>query len=199
MSDHPLFESVHPSHRYRGKLEHLLTFLRKDAYRLAQAAGEREREQDKDFAWVVLRGGAIVGLRIRGDMDMRKELRIARQQRPETAEAKKKWNAEIMTFLKHFQIVPLDGDDPSDGTGWLWLDPNPNDERKGVAAARFLQLRAGEIRPEQARCYGCLQDTGEVKVVEWFPGGGIEGQACREHAMRRGGKIQEQRKLELMP
>lgn len=201
MPDHPLFERVHPSRRYTGKLEHLLAFLRKDAYRIAQAAGRRERIEDKDFAWVVLRGGAIVGLRVRGDMDMRKEIRIARERRPETPESKKKWNAEVGTFLKHFGITALDGDEPSDGTGWLWLDPHPNDERKGAAAARFLELRAGEIRPGEARCYGCLTDTGEIRKIPWFAGGGIEGQACQDHALRAGRArdADVQQKLELMP
>ena len=195
---HPLYLRAREENRYAGKLPELITRLRREAFNIRGSgpksirdegrpwneAEERAcRERDLDFAWVVLPRGAIVGLRIRNDMDMRKELRIARQERPKDERATQAWQLEVETFLKHFGVEPLDGKTPApEKNGFLALPPHPNDEAKGVAAVRFLELRHGEIEAGRSICARCVKH-GIVYVTEWWPAGGIDGQRCQAHAV----------------
>lgn len=196
---HPLYQRVKEEHRYAGKLSELLAYLRPKAFEIGGRTKATDCERDLDFAWVVLPRGAIVGLRIRQD-DMRRELRIARTERPKDEKAVQAWQSEVETFLKHFGIEPLDGKTPApEKNGWLPLPSNPNDEAKGAAAVRFLELRHGEIEINRARCAKCWSESGEHVVTEWFPVGGIEGQHCQRHAGLAGRDDESERQLSLMP
>lgn len=183
---HPLYLQVADSHRWDRPLGDLLRTLRPRAWKLGAGATDGDREADRDWAWVVLPGGAVVGLRIRGDLWMRWELRIARQERPEGERAEAAWEREVETFLRYFGIRPLDGQSPADPDGW-WRQPvHPRDVERGVAAVRLLELRPGEIRPGLARCHDCLLETGEIRVIEWAPGVSYKGQRCMGHATAAG-------------
>lgn len=98
---HPAYLKAGEQRRWGGKLAELLPALRPEAWKL----GAEEKTAAGRWAWRVLPGGAVVSLRIRGDMDLRRELRISRQERPETEEALGKWERELATFLKHFGIA----------------------------------------------------------------------------------------------
>lgn len=193
---HPLYLQVSEAHRWAGPLSELLPALRPRAWKLAARCNEQDRAADRDWAWVVLPGGAIVGLRIRGELGMRHEVRIARQEKPEAERATAAWEREVATFLRHFGIVELDGETPADPEGWWREPPHRNDVAKGIAAVRLIQLRAGEIRPGVARCHDCLLETGEIHEIEWMPGARIEGQRCMNHATAAGRRYVEQRLLE---
>lgn len=192
---HPLYLRVSEARRWNGPLSELLPVLRSEAWKLGAHSTDTDREADRDWAWRVLPGGAIVGLRVRGDLWMRREIRIARQERPEGERAAAAWEREVSTFLEHFGIRALDGQTPAGRNGWLRQPRHPNDEAKGVAAVRFLELRAGEIRPGRAFCYDCVQETGQCVVVEWTAGGGIDGQRCMRHATAAGHRDFRQRQL----
>lgn len=194
---HPLYLQVSEAHRWAGPLSELLPALRPRAWKLAARCNEQDRAADRDWAWVVLPGGAIVGLRIRGELGMRHEVRIARQEKPEGERATAAWEREVATFLKHFGIVELDGETPAGPDRCWWRQPpHPNDVAKGVAAVRFIRLLHGEIRPGVARCHDCLLETGEIHEIEWMPGARIEGQRCMNHATAAGRRYVEQRLLE---
>lgn len=193
---HPLYLRVSEVHRWSGPLSELLAALRPRAWGLGKISDEQDRQADRDWAWVVLPGGAIVGFRIRGDLGMRHEVRIARQERPEGERAEAAWEREVATFLRHFGMVELDGETPAGPDGCWWREPpHPNDVAKGVAAVRFLRLMHGEIRPGWALCHDCLHTTGEMRAVEWMPGARIVGQRCMEHAVAAG---KGARQLELL-
>lgn len=195
---HSLYLRVSEAHRWSGPLSELLPALRPRAWKLGATCDEEDRRADRDWAWVVLPGGAIVGLRIRGDLWMRREIRIARQEKPEGERAEAAWEREIATFLRCFGIRPLDGETPAGPDGWWRQAPHIADQAKGVAAVRLLELREGEIRPGWALCHDCLHTTGEMRAVEWMPGARIDGQRCSEHAVAAG-RHYTQRVLRLVP
>lgn len=209
---HPLYQRAKEEQRYAGKLTELLPRLRREAFDI-RGRGPKSvrdegrpwndveeracRDRDLDFAWVVLPRGAVVGLRIRNDLEMRKEVRIARTERPKDEKSATAWQFEVETFLKHFGIEPLDGKTPApEKNGWLALPPHPNDEAKGVAAVRFIELRHGEIEPSRARCAKCWDD-GQFVVVLWEAVCGVDGQHCQAHAVLAGREAALQ--LGLMP
>lgn len=201
---HPLFARVAERHRWSGPLAELLPVLRRRAANVAaEAKSDQEervrRDQDRDWAWVVLQGGAVIGLRVRGDLWMRKELRIARKETPKNVRALQAWEREVGTFLRHFGITPLDGETPAPEKGGWWRQPpHPNDVSKGGVAVRFLALLHGEIRPGWALCNDCLHETGEMHEVEWTPLAAVRGQRCSEHAVAAG-RHYTQRVLRLVP
>lgn len=199
-----LFDRVSPKHRWTGALGDLYPELKSRAWGIGHshatpALEKLARETDDDFAWVVLPRGAVVGVRVRGDLSMRRELRIARPDAPEGTKAEKAWETECRVFCEAFGIAwpPLTGEEPSDGCYWLRLPPNSKDE--GKAALRLLELRKGELRPQVARCHKCLEEDGEYKEVPWYPGGGITGQHCPNHAMDQGRKDVVRRRMEVTP
>lgn len=151
---------------------------------MSLAHEEKEaRESDRDWAWVALPRGAVVGVRVRGDHSMRNELRIARPEAPKDDRARAKWEKEVEVFLDSFGITPLDGETPAERDGWWLQEPHPNDE--GKAAVRLLELRTGEMRPMVARCYRCLtEDGGVITEVQWNHVG-ITGQRCEKHGPRK--------------
>lgn len=184
MSDvlHPLYEAAPAEHKWRrGSLPALLMTLRRQAL---AAPFDRERSKaEKDWQWYVLPKGAVVGYRIREDMDRRAELRIARKEPAATAAAAGKWEREVAIFLKHFEIRHGDGMTPSPTPGQVWqrLPLSALDIAKGGAVARYIELRMGEISPEKALCYVCLVDDDTKVVVNWWPAGGLIGQRCDRH------------------
>lgn len=169
---HPLFDR-HPKYQWTGKLPDLFKRLMKDA----------PKPETKGFAWRVLRGGALVGIRIHPEY-LRPELKIARQEPADTPEKQAKFNTEVGIFLNHFKVHAVDGSEPAetDGSDWLILPNEPEDE--GKAVARFLQLRKGETEPGKALCHPC-REAGVAKTVIWFPGGGVM-QRCTPHAFQAG-------------
>lgn len=138
------FEQAPEEHRWAGTLEELWPVLRKEAYRLAP---ETPPGQER-WAWFVLPRGALVALRIRPDF--RKELRIARGERPDTADAKLRWEREIETFLKHFGCER-----------WQRIDEQAS---RGVAV-RFVELYSNEHAVNRARCTACGQETKSTPIL----------------------------------
>jgi len=186
--NHPLFEK-HPTHQWVGPLVKLLPALRKLAYEIGPEKTDDDRNADTDWAWKVLRGGAVVSYRIRSDMHMRGEIRIARAE-PLKNEAK--WMAEVRTFVKHFELTMVDGTEPAkDITTFMLQRPNVRDRQK--TAVRFIQLRVGEVSPGRALCYACRQADRTVEI-QWWPAGGVEGQRCEPCARKPEEKV---RQLEL--
>jgi len=140
---HPAFEQAPESHRWAGPLEELWSVLRKEAYRIApDTPAGQER-----WAWFVLPRGALVALRIRPDF--RKELRIARGERPETADAWLRCEREIETFLEHF------------GGRWQRVDEQAS---RGVAV-RFVELYSNEHAVNRARCTACGAETPSTPIL----------------------------------
>lgn len=182
-----LYEQVPPRHRYDGELEGLLPLLRKRAWGIGVAfppgpQAEERQAEDKDWAWVVLRRGALVGVRVRGDLSMRNEIRIARNGEPETDEARAKWQKELEVFYRHLGVEEvLDGDTPATTNrhSYLLQEPHPNDQ--GKAAVRLLELREGELSPMKARCYRCLAEDGGVVTYCRWNHVGVKGQRCSRH------------------
>lgn len=88
MSEHPNFESADEQHRWTGTLEKLGVELRDRAWK---AKGQ--------WAYVVLRGGALVAMRVigSGDRAFHKQLRIARQ----GVKTYDKFPAEVAVFQRH--------------------------------------------------------------------------------------------------
>ena len=143
----------------------------------------KRHEQKPEWEWVVMPGGAVVAYRERADKNGRGELRIARAE-PLDPEKREKWEHEVRTFCRAWAITPTSaGDSPCFGEEWLWQDPHAKDE--GKTAARLLELRRGEIRPRIAVCWDCLEKTGELVEVQWFPAG-PRGQRCTQHAIEAG-------------
>lgn len=149
----------------------------------------------EDPAWVsqVLDRGALVAMRINPHTEGgRRELRIARAEKPKDAQAQAKWEREVKVFLNHFGIHPVDGDEPCqfDAKEWLWLEPDLGTEDepgldRGKAVVRLLELRTGEVKPGVAVCWDCLHDTGELVEVPWFPSSPKQ-QLCNRHKLERG-------------
>ncbi|MFW6010843.1 MAG: hypothetical protein ACOC9H_02880 [Gemmatimonadota bacterium] len=182
-----LYQKVGPRHRYSGELKGLLPLLRKRAWGIGMAfppgpASDQRQAEDRDWAWVVLPRGALVGVRIRGELGMRNEVRIARDEAPETEEARGRWETELQVFYRHLGIEEvLDGDTPAttNHNSYLLEPPHPNDE--GKAAVRLLELREGELAPMKARCHRCLtEDGGTVTYCRWNHVG-VRGQRCAKH------------------
>jgi len=141
---HPAFERAPEEHRWSGTLDELWPVLRKQAYEIAAATPPGQER----WAWFVLPRGALVALRIRPDF--RKELRIARGERPDTADAKLRWEREIETFLKHFGCER-----------WQRVD---EPESRGVAA-RFIQLYSNEHAVGLSRCADCDRETTSTPIL----------------------------------
>lgn len=175
---HPLFAG-HPQHQWVGPLAKLLPELKRRAYKLGPDKSDADREADQDWAWVVLRGGAIVGYRVRSDMYMRGELRIARA---EALTNQTKWLAELKTFMQHFALDLVDGTQTALTPQTFYLQP-PHKNDKGKTAARFIQLRVGEVKPGRALCWACAQ-AGKNVEVEWWAAGGVGGQRCEPCARK---------------
>lgn len=143
---HALFLKAGEARRWTGKLAGLFPTLAREA-RAADPTGHAERAVDKDWHWRVLPAGAVVGVRVRSDMDGRYELRIARGEPLEGKEARKKFEVEISTFLRHFELVELDGSTPAEDQSACYVRLPADVRDKGKTAARFIQLRRGEVRP----------------------------------------------------
>jgi hypothetical protein len=166
-----LFDQVPKGRRWTKPLAELLPELRQRAWVVKKGATGARRTLDEDFAWVVLRGGVLVGYRIRDDLDMRAELRFARQE-PLTDEARPKWRKEVSTFFEHFGIEELSGAQPCQETGQSRCYVRTENERdSGKTVARFLQLRMGEIQVGRGLCAHCGME------VPWEAEFGL-GQAC---------------------
>lgn len=163
---HPAYQRAAEQRKWGGRLAELLPALRPEAWRL----GADEKTSAGRWAWRVLPGGAVVSLRIRGDMDVRRELRISRQERPETDEARERWERELQTFLRHFGVTEVDARTPAPApTGYfVRLPPDPEDEARGGIAVRWIELRIGETSPGKGLCYRC-REAGRTVAVEWFP------------------------------
>lgn len=174
---HPAFQQANETRRWTGPLAELLPALRPEAYRLAGSD-----KMPGAWAWRVLPHGAAVSLRIRPDMDFRREIRIARADRPATEEGLKRWERELETFCRHFGITVLDGETPATSSLGCFhrLSEAPEDSTRGGIAARFLELRLGETQPGKARCHRCATEGRAVAVI-WFPGAGLR-QLCDLHA-----------------
>lgn len=173
---HPAYEKAGPNRRWGGRLAELLPALRPEAWKL----GAEETSGAGRWAWRILPGGAVVSLRIRGDMDLRRELRISRQERPETDEAKRRWEQELATFLKHFELTEISKTPAPSATGYFCrLDPDPEDEARGGIAVRWIELRKGETTPGKGVCYRC-REAGRAVAVEWIPQAGLS-QMCNFH------------------
>lgn len=152
--------------RYAGDPAELMARLRPEAYRLAATINGDELP----WAWAVFPDGLFVGVRVRGDAQMRKEVRIARQERPETAEQEKRWQQEVATFRRHLGIE-----------GWHELPPH-DDDRK-FAAVRYLELRGGETEPGYTRCV-C------GKRIRWEPEYAPDGNRCQQCAFAAGAEYE---------
>lgn len=88
MSEHPDFEAADEQHRWTGTLEKLGQELRNRAW---NAKGQ--------WAYVTLRGGALVAMRVigKGDKAFHKQLRIARR----GVKTFDKFPAEVKVFQAH--------------------------------------------------------------------------------------------------
>lgn len=170
---HPLFVQ-HPKNQWTGALDKLFPKLMTEA----------RKPSTLGYAWRILRGGALVGIRIH-PKHLRPELKVARQEPADTPEKAAKFAAEVGIFLNHFGLHAVDGSEPAetDSADWLIMPNEPDDE--GKAVARFLQLRKGETSPGKALCHPCRQ-AGVATRMEWFPGGGVTGQNCTGHAFQTG-------------
>lgn len=175
---HSLFLQVPEWRRWTGPLEELLGAIRHDAYQLAQDATEEDRAQDRDFAWRVLRRGAVVALRIRGDESFRREIRIARA---EPLADRARWLLEVGIFVREFGLKMLDGSTPADERGRCFVEIPPTARDEGKTAIRLLELFEGETLPGAGRCYRCWNLKGEHVSVAYVVGQGVH-QACTEHA-----------------
>lgn len=142
---HPAYERAAEERRWDAPLAALFPVLRRRAYDLAVQA---QKGDEVPWAWVILPHGALVALRIRSDF--RKELRIARGERPDTADAKLRWEREIETFLKHFGCER-----------WQRVD---EPESRGVAA-RFIQLYSNEHAVGLSRCADCGRETTSTPIL----------------------------------
>lgn len=191
---HPMFLQAPRSHRWAESLPDLYATLEAEA-KGREKPTRPERDFDRDFAWRVLRGGAVVGLRIRYDLDYRTELRIARAGEIETDDQQTKWDREVATFLKHFRINVVDGTEPADEEHNDWGEMPLTTHDDGKAVARFIQLRTGEVAPGKAVCHPC-REAGVAKPAPWFPGGGIKGQNCNAHAFQEGRRHTERLRQE---
>lgn len=137
---------------------------------------------DCTWQWRALPHGAFVGLRHLEPA--RRQLRIARSEVEGglTEKQKARWESEVRTFLKHFEIFALDGCEPChrQGNEWWWKDAG--DQPRAV----LTELLRGEVRPGVAVCWDCLHETGEVYEIPHFVQGGPEGQRCNRHALLAG-------------
>lgn len=173
---HPAYQQAGEHRRWGGRLAELLPALRPEAWKL----GADEKTAAGRWAWRVLPGGAVVSLRIRGDMDLRRELRISRGERPETEAARGRWEQELSTFLKHFGVTEV-SKTPATAPGGFFcrLPADPKDTERGGVAVRWIELRKGETSPGKALCYRC-REAGRAVAVEWFPPAGLS-QVCNFH------------------
>lgn len=185
---HPTYEALPRSRQYDGgSLGGLWALLKGEVGQ--EATTTDEVTQDTGWRWRALPRGALVALRRRHDLWNRLELRIARFDAPTSPAGWRAWTAEVMVFLSHFAIRPLDGETPCTEPGREWFRV-PNQERdEGKAAVRLQELREAEVKPGRAICHDCLQRTGEVKEIEWYPGARIHGQRCPIHALEAGRRL----------
>lgn len=131
------------------------------------------------WAWLRLPRGAVIAVRVRADLDRRRELRIAR--RAETAGPA--WEREVAVFLRSFGVESLDGARPCT-TPNQWYRHGSSHEN-GVVEALFLELRPGECRPGRALCWPCWVLRQKTEIP-WFAAGDAVGQRCHTHALEAG-------------
>lgn len=177
---------------WKGRLDALYVTIAREAR--SSRVTTQELVDDRGWFWRILPHGAVVGIRRRPDLDKgptdRLELRLARpgELLPENED---RWETEVRTFLKHFQIRATDGTYPAEVPGIDWLRIEPQARDAGKTVARFLSLLPGEIRPGKARCYDCANlDVPVHTEIEWSPSFGVRGQACHQHALERGRRAQ---------
>ena len=117
---HPDFTSAGAPHRYSGVLAELFPLLDREC-----------QARPHTIRWRVLRSGAVVSMS--RSPDGLRVLRIARREKPKTADGPAKWDAELATFLRHFGIEH-------------W--PRSDDPNAIGVAAEFYELRASGVDDE---------------------------------------------------
>ena len=171
-----LYDQVNEGRRWKAPLHTLLPELRKQAWaELDRPHGPPEL--DDNFAWVVLPKSALVALRIRPDLGMRAELRLARTE-PLTEASRPKWEQEVAVFLAHFDLKELNGNTPCTEPGQSRQYVRHVEARDaGKTAARFMQLRLGEVVVGRGLCCHC------GAYVPWESPFGL-AQACSSCAVK---------------
>ena len=184
---HPLFASVSPARRFAGELGGLFPLL--DTESKPTRTTPAELEADTGWAWRVLPRGAVVAMRRRHDLWGRRELRLARAEAPDSPEGWARWEKEVAVFLSSFGMAAMDGETPCEreGVDFYRVRNEPRDD--GKAAARFQELRRGEVKPGRSICWDCREETGELVEVEWQPAAAARGQRCAHHAMEAGKRM----------
>ena len=185
MPNHPLFEKAGAA-QWTAPLSELLPELRRRAFRIAKVKTDEDRKTDKDWAWIVLPRGAVISARIRGDMDFRTELRIARADPITDEKQQAKWDHEVGVFLKHFSVIGTDGTVTCEKNGREYMEQPRHANDTGKTATRFIELRLGEVQPGKASCRDCERE-GRLTIITWWPMGGVDKQECDSHRARFAG------------
>ncbi len=187
----PTLQSLPEARWWRGaSLGDLWFTLNEELGRRSTTAAEVQ--SDGGWYWRALPRGAVVALRRRHDLSGRRELRIARLDAPDTPAGWRAWTAEVAVFLTRFVIKALDGETPCSRPGREWYQVRNEPRDQGKAAVRLQELRRAEVKPGRAICQDCLNETGEIREIEWFPGATAEGQRCSTHAVQAGNRHLEE-------
>lgn len=188
MSDdlHASFTGAPVAARWKGRLDALFIQLQSDVK--VSKVTVQDVKAGKGWYWRVLPHGAVVALRKRPDVTPcpgdRMELRIARSG-DLNPEVESRWQSEVRTFLKHFEIRATDGTEPAVMPGGCWLRLPPEEGEVARPVARFLLLMQGEVKPGIARCHACRQeDPPVVTEVEWSMKNGLAAHRCNRHTQR---------------
>lgn len=154
---------------YTGEPGELIPGLRRQAWSRQRTKGSVEREQDKDWMWVTVEGktSAMVAYRIRADMEMRGEIRIA-VPALDTVEATHEVIEVVAAWLMKAHGYTRTGGAAVALGGDVWYEHvvEPNSKR-------YLELRSGELRPHVSRCLDCREE------ITWNPSYGASNRCNR--------------------
>lgn len=175
MSDvHPIYAETKPGRQWSGLVQALWSQLNREV----------ENGPRGTWCWRIIPNGMVVALQRIPKVDVaRYEFRVARRGHAGDHENDDEWAQDLRAVLKSMVITVIDGDTPALVPLFYWTKVEEIDSEE-LHVLKIRSLLQGEIQPGKAYCYPCTED-GTTTVVEWFPQGGVRGQRCQHHAMKR--------------
>lgn len=155
---------------YTGEPGELIPGLRRQAWSSQRTKGVVERDQDKDWLWVTVElpeTSAVVAYRIRADMEMRGEIRVAVPESGSVEETHEAVETVVAWLMKAHGYRRTGGANVALGAD-IWFEHVVE-----VNSKRYLELRSGELRPHVSRCLDCREE------IKWNPSFGATNRCNR--------------------